>query len=84
MAHVLISHGTCRVAWTEKGNFLSLLDLMRYAGVFTACIKKKVLLIGGRFHQTRTLTITVWRTGRSVCVAEGAAVVVDRFRQVGE
>ncbi|CAM9310036.1 unnamed protein product [Ectocarpus fasciculatus] len=29
LAHVLISHGTCRLAWAEQGSFLSLLDLMR-------------------------------------------------------
>lgn len=31
LAHVLISHGTCRMAWAEQGKFPSLFDLMRCA-----------------------------------------------------
>ena len=30
LAHVLISHGACRMAWAEHGEVLSLLGLMRY------------------------------------------------------
>lgn len=61
LAHVLISHGTCRVAWAQKGSFLSLLDLMRYAGVLAACKIKEISPTGGHFHQNHTLDIAVWQ-----------------------
>lgn len=35
LALVLITHGTCRMAWTRQGNFLALLALMR-------CVNKRV------------------------------------------
>ena len=40
LAHVLISHGTCRMAWAEQGKFSSLFDLMRCAFEPIAMLKR--------------------------------------------